>query len=977
MQNLSAELLATVNSIQREFILNDNPRSAFAILLESLITLTGSEYGFVGEVLRDAQNAPYLKTYAITNIAWNAETRKFYDEYNETGMEFHNLETLFGKVLATGKHLIANEPATHPDRGGLPDGHPSLDAFLGLPIFAGEEFAGMAGVANRKGGYDEALIEEIRPILEAGAYMISASRERKRRHEIERDLNTSLMQRDSIVDTALDSVIGMDHKGRIFEFNPAAERTFGWSRSEVLGRPLADTIIPENLREAHRKGFARYLSTGKRTVIGKRIELNAIRRSGEQFPVEFSITEIVPEPEGQPVFISYLRDITDRKLAEAALTEARESAESASVAKSSFISTISHEIRTPLNAIMGALGLLDSDQLDPDSRTFLKTARTSADALLGLVNDVLDFSRIEATQMKIEPVPFTVTSLCDGVIQVLSQKANASQIEIGYIIRAGVPAMVTADLGKIRQVLLNLVGNAVKFCDQGEVLVEVWPDEEGLRFTVSDTGIGIANEDIERLFEEFVQVGERRFRGGAGLGLIISKRLVELMGGKVYVHSNIGHGSTFWFTVPCQASEPTERPMISFPSKKVIVVGGSDFQRKIIEAQLTACEVELILTADISDALGRLVKKGAADSMILINDKTSSERWLNDVKQLNDRSNEYDVPLILVERLAGPDFEPLGRKFNFSSLLQLPVTIEDLIMALAITFGEDTKVKELYRTQSQPRYLLSEGIRVLLAEDSQANRLIVAEILRRDGFTVDVVADGLEATEAARTLPYDVILMDIDMPEMDGLEATRAIRDSEHEGDHIPIIALTAHATTEDRERFVSEGMDDYVSKPLNRPLLFNKLLYWAGRTLDQSAAEVGHRVPAAGSADSSDGLLDRHALSQLVEDTSPETARRIIAVFVEELRARAGQIAEYRDRCEMGGLASEAHVLKSSAATYGAAIIRVQSLRLDGACTNGDMSTAMDACRDLLAAVEPTAEALIAYTAEIGGETESDVGEH
>jgi len=972
-RNRSEELLKTVNRIQREFILQNEPRAAFEIILESLLEFTDSEYGFVGEVLRDEDDVPYLKTYAITDIAWNEESRKFYDEYRDTGMEFHNLETLFGKVLSTGKHIIANEPATHPDRGGLPQGHPSLDAFLGLPIFAGKEFAGMAGIANRKDGYDESVIESIQPLLEAGAYMIVAGREKQRSQRIERDLNTNLMLRHSMIDNALDCVIGMNHEGNIFEFNPAAERTFGWSRSEVLGRPLADVIIPEDLRDAHRKGFKRYLATGEGPVIGKRIELTAIRRDGELFPIELSIAEILPSSEDQPLFISYLRDITDRKRAETEITAASESAEAASLAKSTFVATVSHEIRTPLNAIMGALDLLNVDQMDSDSRAYLSTAQASADALLGLVNDVLDFSRIEAAQMQLEPISFSVMSLCDGVMQVLSQKAASSKTDVGCVIHEGVPANVTADLGKIRQVLLNLVGNAVKFCDEGEVLVEVRPDDAGLCFTVSDTGIGIVKEDVDRLFEEFVQVGDHPLRGGTGLGLIISKRLVELMDGEIDVKSELGHGSTFRFSVPCSASRSGEDPTANFANKQVMIVGNGDFYRNILDIQLAAWGTKPILANYSDNALDKLANENSADAIILVNDQTLSKEGAANLKKLIESCRERDILIMLAERLPDSGVESLAQFHDFSSLLSLPVPTEEFMTALAIAFGDSSESQELRQTSVRSKRSLANGVRVLLAEDSQANRLIVAEILRRDGFKVNVAADGVEAVQAAQNLPYDVVLMDIDMPEMDGIAATRVIRESQSERNQVPIIALTAHASAEDRERFVTEGMNDYVSKPVNRQLLFNKIVYWAGRSTNQAAAEDGRRHEEERAPGSSDELLDQKALLQLVEDTSSTTALKLVAVFIRELQSRAGQIADYSDSADMDGLGSQAHALKSSAATYGAAVIRAQALHLDSACSSSDQAAAMTASQDLLTAVEPTVKALHAYIAKIRANIDTD----
>jgi len=960
INNLSAELLTAVNKIQREFILN-NPRAAFENLLESLLSLTDSEYGFVGEVLREEENKPYLITYAISNIAWNDETRKFYEEYRESGMEFHNLETLFGKVLSTGKHMIANEPATHPDRGGLPKGHPPLNSFIGVPLYVGERFTGMAGLANRPNGYDDALIDEIRPLLEAGAYMIEASRERRQRQNIQIDYETSRNLRDATIETALDCVIAIDHESKILEFNPAAEATFGWSRSEVLGGKLSEIIIPEELREAHDKGMERYLATGVGPVLGHRIEIEGIRANGERFPIELAIT--VTNPHSNPVFTAYLRDITERKEVEATISAAREAAEVASQAKSAFVSTISHEIRTPLSAITGALGLLEADKLDSDSRTYLRTAQASADALIGLVDDVLDFSRIEAERMTLELSPVNIISLLDGVIQVLSTKAGESNTEIGYVAHAGVPQKITADLGKTRQVLLNIAGNALKFSQGGEVLIDVWPDDSGIRFEVSDSGVGISDKDMELLFEEFVQVGDARLRGGAGLGLVISKRLLELMGGHIYARSKLGHGSTFYFNLPCKESSSSESSNDTFSGKSVMIIDSNTFYGKVLKDQLTAWSVEVILVANISEALSRLKQQDSVDVVILVNYSFATDNWLAGLKDLCNGSTEPAVPVILMERAGAASDRSLEQVGLALLRVSLPLQQEELLRALNIVFSDFHEVDETQQIQPIITSQLSEGIRILLAEDSQANRLVVAETLRRGGFYVDVAADGLEATEAIKNRPYHVVLMDIDMPEMDGVQATRAIRQAECGDERVPIIALTAHADATAKQRFVAAGMNDYISKPVDRQLLFDKILIWAGR-LDARTEALTTKTSASRIEASTrrSALLDAEALALLAEDTSAEIAPRLISVFIKELRTRAGRIEESSQHLDFSCLASEAHALKSSAATYGAAIVRDHALRLDSACTSTDRDAAAAAARDLIAAVEPTAAALTKY---------------
>jgi len=365
----------------------------------------------------------------------------------------------------------------------------------------------------------------------------------------------------TIVDASLDAIIGIDQHSRIVEFNPAAEAIFGHSRETAIGAPLAETIIPERLRDAHHKGLETYLETGEGPVLGARIELPAIRASGEEFPAEVSIQ--AESTTTGPIFIAYIRDVTEQKRAEAELLEAKERAEAANAVKSEFLAMMSHEIRTPINAVLGSLSLLQDTELDNEQSELTHTGRRSSETLLGIINDILDFSKIEAGKFVFDAAPLKISDIVETVLVVVSPRAEDKKISINTHISGRMPRYLVGDEGRVRQVLLNLVGNAVKFTDMGGVTIEVSLTAESehdatIRFDVLDTGIGISAEHHDELFSEFTTLTPaytQKF-GGTGLGLAISKTLVNLMEGEIGFDSTLGEGSRFWFTVRLRKLSP-------------------------------------------------------------------------------------------------------------------------------------------------------------------------------------------------------------------------------------------------------------------------------------------------------------------------------------------------------------------------------------------------------------------------------------
>jgi PAS domain S-box-containing protein len=518
-------------------------------------------------------------------------------------------------------------------------------------------------------------------------------------------------KRDAILRSALDSIVSMDEEGRIVEFNLAAEQTFGYRKKDVLGKQLAEMIIPPDQREAHNNGLAQFLETGEGPFIDRHVQVTAMRANGEEFPVEVAVTCV--DIHTRKLFIAYMRDITERREHERAMEEAREAAEAHGRAKSIFQANMSHELRTPLNALLGFLGLLGEQKNMTDRQLeWISTAQQAGNSLMSLINDTLDFSKIEAGKMLLEPQDFSLRELVDSTISMLAPKARAKGLALSARVDPDVPDYVREDSGRLRQILINLLGNAIKFTDIGGIDLSVSVTGRAaaahLLFSVTDTGKGIPHEAHESIFREFTQrTDSGQMTSGSGLGLAISKRLVELMGGRLDYESAVGEGTRFWFEIPL---EPV----------------------------------------DVRQAQG---------AVSAIRDETPG---------------------------------------------------------------------------------LRQG-RILLADDSPANLMVALAMLDGSGCKVDTVGNGLEAVEAVRTFPYDLVLMDISMPEMDGLEATDAIRKLPGDKGAIPIIAMTAHAIVGDRERFLEAGMNGYIAKPVTRARLHELLSEW----LPQDRADQTEHAPA------------------------------------------------------------------------------------------------------------------------------------
>jgi len=629
----------------------------------------------------------------------------------------------------------------------------------------------------------------------------------------------------------------IDSNGRVIEFNPGAEETFGYARADVIGEEMHTLLMPPKFRDAHNAGFEKYLKTGEGPVLGQRVEIEGMRADGTYFPAELAINA-APSGDGE-IFIGYLRDITAQKTAEEALRLEKERAEIANSAKDQFLAMMSHEIRTPLNGVIGVLGLLQDTTLDIGQEEYIRIARNSGEGLLDLINDILDYSKMEADKLELEHAVFELHPLIESVVDVLSPAAIEKSIAVSTTLAADLPRLLVGDPSRIRQILLNLGSNAVKFTNVGSVEFRVTADRtpDGdkvqLRFDVEDTGIGIPEDKHPELFREFTTVDpsySRKF-DGTGLGLAISRRLTEMMDGEIGVSSIEGKGTTFWFRVP--------------------------------------------------------------------------------VAVATDDSSAYE-------------------------------TVPEI----------DLKISP--RRESQ-------RLNILVADDTPTNGLVARKMLEKLGHSVDTVMNGVEAIEAVKARPYDLVLMDISMPEMDGLEATAAIRQIPAPISNVPIIALTAYAMKGDRERFIQAGMDDYLTKPIVRPQLLRILDGLADLRHSPAATTSPEGHDAHSEQKSAEGeqsrdekhpgpgldkpapVLDKLVLEALADQLNQDELIAVIDSFIEDAGKRMDQVEKAQTAGDIEALEDAAHAMRSMGATFGVTSLAKTFGEIEELCIAGNGGAAMD----------------------------------
>lgn len=629
-----------------------------------------------------------------------------------------------------------------------------------------------------------------------------------------RDLEASELRYRSLVEQQGDVIIRKLPDGRLSFVNDSFCRTFNAQRETALGRTFTPVSHPQEPGEQ-----PPVVSSDPESL---RLTYNQCMRTLNGWRWFAWEDHPIWNENGQLTEIQSIgRDITEQRQMELALREACDKAEEASRAKSMFLATMSHEIRTPMNGVIGMTGLLLDTSLTPEQRSYATAVRESGEALLGIINDILDFSRIESGAMPMEDTPFSPRALIESVAELLSQRCGEKGIEVATYAHPRFSGSIISDEGRVRQILLNLTGNAVKFTDQGGVRISAQPDDDPafIRFEIADTGIGISEEALPKVFQEFTQGDSslaRRY-GGTGLGLAITQRLVKALGGSIGVTSAIGKGSRFWFTLPVRRASAAPEPQPSLTGIRVLVHTAFHGLSETLVRQLCDAGADAFAAKGLASAETALAS--GAFNVLIMDMRTTNTPAAELLVRLKARLQGVKSIVLISPKERGSLLSL--QSSGFDGYLIKPVRQASLVRRVeAVVNGVgQTEAEEQVDSPAQAVTRPQVSLRVLVAEDNRINVMLATALLKKMGHHVDTAGNGREALEVLATTPYDLVLMDVHMPDMDGLEATRRIRQAEAAGrrkSRTPIIALTASTLEGDRQICIDAGMDDFLSKPLD-----------------------------------------------------------------------------------------------------------------------------------------------------------------
>ncbi|HVE70991.1 MAG TPA: response regulator [Thermoanaerobaculia bacterium] len=752
-----------------------------------------------------------------------------------------------------------------------------------------------------------------------------------------------------IIENANEIIYRTDFRGNFTYVNPASMQITGFEEEELIGRHYLDLIDPD-YREAAEHFYEHQFRTRERASY---FEFPMITKSGMRIWVGQNVLTLV---DGERVagYEAIARDITHRKGVEEELARARDVALQSARAKSEFLANMSHEIRTPLNGVLGTAGLLLGTPLTAEQHEYADMIRKSGEALLTIVNDVLDLARIEAGKLTIEWVDFHLDDLIDHVTEDYAARAAAKRLKFRTFVVPDVTRSLRGDLNRIRQVLLNLVGNAVKFTDRGEIVVTVMQPERRdsrvtLRFLVTDTGIGIEPEAQQRLFTPFTQADGTTTRkyGGSGLGLAVSKQLVEALGGEIGVISVPGEGSTFWFELPLQTQpESSAAPAQKWDlrGRRALLVDPNEVHRFMVSRQLASTNIAIDEAESAADGVALALQNHY--DVIVFDMQLNDDDGLGFARQIRSERSLDSTRLLMLtsfgrRRQDIMAFESAG----INAFLIKPVRRTQLGDTLARTLESDgTETMQRSVAAEEPK--TPARAQVLLVEDNSVNQLVAIGQLQRLGHGCVVAGSGAEALEAISRQPFDIVLMDIQMPDMNGYEATRRIRLLNDAVAKIPIVAITAHALPGEREKCIAAGMNDYLAKPVSLEQIGAVIRLWASKgSIEQQAA------PDVMESDDQ-YVLDRERVSSFmaISRTQMGFLEGLVKTFRQDVPSRIDTLRAAVSAGDTADLANAAHAMKSSSGSVGAKRMLAMASSLEGAARAGRLEGAEAAIEQIAA---------------------------
>ena len=759
---------------------------------------------------------------------------------------------------------------------------------------------------------------------------------------------------EALVKNSPVAIVIMDMDSNILSCNPGFEDLYGYQQQEIRGKNL-DRLIT---REIDLETAASY---SKQVVRGSTIHGygQRLRKDGSLVDVEVFGVPVVVEGKGSGILGLY-HDVSD-------IVQARREAEAADRAKSEFLANMSHEIRTPMNGIIGMIELTQGTSLTHEQKDYLITAKESADALLTLLNDILDFTKIESGYLILEAIDFDPRNVVESATTFIAPRAESKGLEVFCLTQPNIPTRLVGDPGRLRQVLMNLAGNAIKFTTHGEVVIRAALEKEDedkvtLKFAVTDTGMGIPADRQAAIFDRFVQVDSSTTRkfGGTGLGLAISRQLVELMHGKIRIISEPNVGSTFWFTAEFEKSKTPIEEAFQIPSSlrgsHILIVDDNPTNRLILTKQLQAFGCRPDSIGDSIYVMQTLIsasQTGDPYKVVLLDMQMPEKDGVTILTEIKQNDQVKDVHVVILTSMGHRGDAAKLISLGCDGYLVKPVKKDHLEEMILTVLGQKPGTGALHLQTGQliTSHTISERrrklVQILLAEDNIINQKLAVNLLQKAGYSVDVVDNGQMAVDAMLQKDYTLVLMDVQMPEMDGLEATQAFRTKEMSGKHIPIIAMTAHAMKGDRDMCLAAGMDGYLSKPLDPQEFFQTINLWINRSLPGT----GSLPPVADPIETQQktapippgkplNLVE--ALPRFGDDL--DFFKTMLGEFIKNLPERITQLEEAITQRDIKAVTRLAHNLKGAASNFSAEGVRSAAAALEMNGANGDILHANEA---------------------------------